>query len=142
MLSKRKLILSTVGALLIASPLYVASVPFLRRKGIETVSRLSRLKETKVRLIATQYRTGSGPGSPAGQPGWGGGSDRVESHCSGNSSSQQSQEFFEVGVVERLGNDQVATTTPSGLPAWGPRSASCSVIEWPRKRPHRSPCEF
>jgi len=26
---------------------------------------------------ATQYRTGSGPGSPAGQPGWGGGSDRI-----------------------------------------------------------------
>ena len=26
---------------------------------------------------ATQYRTGSGPGSPAGQPGWGGGSDRM-----------------------------------------------------------------
>jgi alpha-amylase/alpha-mannosidase (GH57 family) len=24
------------------------------------------------------YRTGSGPGSPAGQPGWGGGSDRVD----------------------------------------------------------------
>jgi hypothetical protein len=26
---------------------------------------------------ANQYRTGSGPGSPAGQPGWGGGSDLV-----------------------------------------------------------------
>ena len=82
----------------------------------EIVSKLSRLKEKKIRLVATQYRTGSG-------------SDRVESHCSRNSSSQQSQEFLEVGVVERLGNDQVAT-------------ASCSVIEWLRKRPHRSPCEF
>ena len=68
----------------------------------QAVSKLSWLKEKKIRLVATQYRTGSG-------------SDRVESHCSRNSSSQQSQEFFEVGVVERLGNDQVAT-------------ASCSVI--------------
>src|SRR5947207_15367417 len=24
---------------------------------------------------------------------------------------------------------QVASTTPSGLPAWGPRSAPCSVVE-------------
>jgi len=43
----------------------------------EIVSKLSRLKEKKIRLVATQYRTASGPGSPAGQPGWGGGSDRI-----------------------------------------------------------------
>ncbi len=29
------------------------------------------------RLRADNVRTGSGPGSPAGQPGWGGGSDRI-----------------------------------------------------------------
>jgi len=28
--------------------------------------------------VAINIRTGSGPGSPAGQPGWGGGSDRVK----------------------------------------------------------------
>jgi hypothetical protein len=39
--------------------------------------KLRRLKEWGISLIATQYRTGSGPGSPAGQPGWGGGSDRM-----------------------------------------------------------------
>jgi hypothetical protein len=31
----------------------------------------------KTRKEARQYRTGSGPGSPRGQPAWGGGSDRV-----------------------------------------------------------------
>ncbi len=41
------------------------------------MSKLSRLKEKEIRLIATQYRTGSGPGSPAPgsparQPRWGG----------------------------------------------------------------------
>ena len=29
-----------------------------------------------------RYRTGSGPGSPRGQPAWGGGSDRIE-HSAG-----------------------------------------------------------
>jgi hypothetical protein len=28
--------------------------------------------------MALNYRAGSGPGSPAGQPGWGGGSDRMQ----------------------------------------------------------------
>jgi hypothetical protein len=32
----------------------------LFRKGKEPVSKLSRLKEKEIRLIATQYRTGSG----------------------------------------------------------------------------------
>jgi hypothetical protein len=27
--------------------------------------------------VTSRIRTGSGPGSPAGQPGWGGGSDRL-----------------------------------------------------------------
>jgi len=34
--------------------------------------------------------------------------------------------------VERLGRDPVASTTPSGLPAWGPRSAPGSVFVDPR----------
>ena len=34
--------------------------------------------------------------------------------------------------VERLGKDPVASTTPSGLPAWGPRSAPGSVFVDPR----------
>ncbi|MDQ3175035.1 MAG: hypothetical protein M3Q91_15240, partial [Acidobacteriota bacterium] len=34
---------------------------------------------TGIQLKAqAQHRTGSGPGSPAGQPGWGGGSDRTQ----------------------------------------------------------------
>jgi len=46
------------------------------RKVSESVSKLSRLKEKKIRVIVTQYRTGSGPGSPAPgsparQPRWG-----------------------------------------------------------------------
>src|SRR5712691_9924939 len=57
---------------------------------------------------ATQYRTGS---------------DQVESHCSRNSFSQQNQQFFELGIVEHLVNDQVASDV-----------LSC-------KRPHRSRCE-
>jgi len=38
----------------------------------------------------SNIRTGSGPGSPAGQPGWGGGSDRVSMGVQGPTSNAQS----------------------------------------------------
>jgi hypothetical protein len=56
------------------------SLRVVERSGssmLMTDVKLRRLKEWGISLIATQYRTGSGPGSPAGQPGWGGGSDRM-----------------------------------------------------------------
>src|SRR5712691_5132567 len=36
-----------------------------------------RNESTDYRLWVDEYRTGSGPGSPRGQPAWGGGCDRV-----------------------------------------------------------------
>ena len=41
---------------------------------------------------AAQYRTASEPGSPAGQPGWGGGSDRADAaplSCAHHSNNQR-----------------------------------------------------
>jgi hypothetical protein len=57
-------------------PIRISSLCALANAAMP-VSKLSRLKEKEIRLIATQYITGSGPGSPAGQPDWGGGSDRI-----------------------------------------------------------------
>jgi len=60
-------------------------------------------------------RTGSGPGSPAGQPGWGGGSDRVASP------SGKAPDPFSTGS---------GPGSPAGQPRWGGDSDRASATEF------------
>jgi hypothetical protein len=91
-------------------------------------------------LWVDENRTGSGPGSLRGQPAWGGGCDRV-SHSTRRFNSLciivaiTAFQFRNDSVAQYSREwrvlDPVASTTPRGLPAQGPRSAPGSEFDDP-----------
>jgi glycosyltransferase involved in cell wall biosynthesis len=77
-------------------------------KGLEYLLQAAHLISGRPNEQWPDIRTGGGPGSPSGQPAWGGGCDRVD---------------VRLPFSPKRHLDPVAATTPRGLPARGPRSA-------------------